>query len=209
MDPQTDWVRCQGRYALDFDGSNDKVQTLLPVLSGTGDFEIAAWVYPTSFAKYSPLGGNYGAGNLTGVQMVLNITTGALGVFVASGATFFGSILLSLNTWAFVSVCRKNGVAEVFVNGLSGGTAARSASIGTSRNWSIGQGPDYTGEEFAGLIAEQRVYSRALSAGERARLRSRSGIAFDLAPRKRSRVFTGGFKAAWAARKAQILGGGL
>lgn len=53
-----------------------------------------------------------------------------------------------------------------------------------------------------------RIYRRMLSIREVKMLGSRRGIAYDFAPRKRTRTLVG-FKAYWAARKAQILGGGL
>jgi hypothetical protein len=62
---------------------------------------------------------------------------------------------------------------------------------------------------FDGVLHDSAIYSRALSPYEVRLLASRPGIAYELAPRRRSRIFTSGFRAYWAARKAQIIGGGL
>lgn len=54
---------------------------------------------------------------------------------------------------------------------------------------------------------ESRVYSRNLSATEIRLVSSRPGIAYELAPRRKARLAA--FRAYWAARKAQIIGGGV
>ncbi len=201
MDPPTDWIRGRYGYAIDFDGGDDRLRFSFPMIGGTGDFTVVAWIYPTSFSKAGTVGGNYGLGDLTGIYCGFQQTTGRISLYINSGSTFISTVASTLNAWNFVVWTRKNGVAEMFVNGESSGTRTMSGSIGSSLFWAIGRGPDYSGEEFAGQIAEQIVYSRALTAGERKLLSVRPGIALTA-----KRSFLGG--STFNRRRRLLVGAG-
>jgi hypothetical protein len=206
MDPDTDWIVSGGHYSLDYDGSNDRVVFPSSIITGTGDFTITNHFRINTGSRFHTLQGNYSAANGTGIQFGV-FNTNRLFAFVASGSSLIGSTTLAVGTWYFGACVRREGVVTIFVNGTADASGTRSGSVGGSTVWRIGQGD--TGEDFAGRSNDCRVYDRALSTNELARLQSRIGIAYELAPRRRSRIFTGGFKAYWAARKAQLIGGGL
>src|SRR3990167_3235576 len=59
--------------ARSFNGTTDKVQMSAPLITGTGDFSISAWINPSSaqIGTYGYISGNYGLGNLGGIEWYL------------------------------------------------------------------------------------------------------------------------------------------
>jgi hypothetical protein len=64
-----------------------------------------------------------------------------------------------------------------------------------------------TTQRFAGSLSDMRIYNRQLSPQEIALLAMRPGIAYEMAPRRRSGL-SAGFRAHWV-RRSLIVGGGL
>lgn len=138
----------------------------VPVLSGTGDFTIAAWVNPLSVSgtvNEFYIAGNYGASNLTGVE--INGYNGKFGCYCSSGATFFSTVTFTAGVWTHVCATRVGGTVSLYLNGVFDSSATRAGSIGTSRNWCIGNGPDYTAG-WGGSVTEVAAWSRGITAGE-------------------------------------------
>lgn len=146
-------------------GGSSKVQTATPLITGTGDFSLEAWVYPTVSGGVDYIAGNYGYGNTTGIEFYKNTANNTLYAYVGN-QYIAGTIALNLNAWNHVVLTRTSGAGVLYVNGVAGGTGTISSSIGSGLNFTIGNGPDYTSEVFDGNIDEVRVYSRALSASE-------------------------------------------
>lgn len=218
MDAATDWVTSQGRYSLDFDAVNDFVQASACQIS-SGQVSACAWVNRRSGAPSNNNGTFIKMGTLDGdanstFALYWNAIQGWTWFIVTAANTL--SILRSTdafpeNTWMhFAGVGSPSGL-EIFINGRRVATGAGGAVKTSSQNINLGGGI-LSGSQnavFNGTQSDYMVFNRILSPSEIRTLAMRPGIAYDLAPRKRSRVFTGGFKAYWAARKAQILGGGL
>jgi hypothetical protein len=197
-----DWVPNQGRYALDFDGSNDYV-ILSKTITLTGRFSASFWIYLR---------------NIASLQMILEDYSSAMNLYVFSNMLRFGardngpienaSGTIAANTWLPVTVTMEPTQSVIYINGAV--NSVKAASLGSlpisiPRLFSRGASQFFPNC----LLSEMSIYNRTLSASEAALLATRRGIAYEFAPRRRSRIFTGGFRAYWADRKAQIIGGGL
>ncbi len=155
-----------GEYAtaMSFDGVDDKVSLSEPLLTGTTDFTLSAWVNRTSNAGVDYIMGNYGAGSCSnGIELYTN--QGHIDVYL--GATYVSSTgTLLTNRLYHIAATRKSGLVTIYVDGVSVYSQTAADSIGGSCNWTLGNGPNYTTEAFGGIIDDARVYRRALSAAE-------------------------------------------
>lgn len=214
MDTAGDWVPNQGRYALDFDGTDDYVDCGLgtaATLGTTTSFAVSLWA-------------NIRASANDGIFYIGNFASSA-GVFQFSTASNF--FVLRLNggaydkviafpswvnsAWAHFAISYNGANVALFRNGVAvpDFSGAFTQSLGFTGNRTIIAAYFSSGFTANAILDDVRVYNRALLPQQISLLTSRRGIAYELAPRLRSRIFAGGFKAYWAARKAQIIGGGL
>jgi len=153
-----------GAYEFNAGGRTaDKIMLPSALVSGTGDFTLSAQIYPAN-TTVGYIMGNYAPfNNSNGVE--LSLYQGKLNLQMQSSLASIGDILP--DTWTHVAATRTNGVVRLYINGVrddANGTLP--ASITGSRNFAIGNGPDYTYERFEGKIDEVRVFSRALSDAE-------------------------------------------
>lgn len=118
-----------------FDGTDDFLgvsQAVTNFYSGTGDWEMEAWVYPRSFSgpQYSCAIFNFGNGSTTDDLLLRAMptanasTTINLYVINSAGSPAIGNSgtssatnVLTLNSWAHVVANRISGVFNVWVNG--------------------------------------------------------------------------------------------
>jgi hypothetical protein len=67
-------------------------------------------------------------------------------------------------TWYHVGVRRLAGVVQLYINGVADGSpVSRTTSITGNLNFAIGNGPNYTSENFDGKIADVKAFNVALS----------------------------------------------
>ena len=153
------------RRARAFPNTTDKIQAQGPVLSGSTDFTLSAWVHrleSPSTACY--VAGNYGTGNSGGIEWFLS-SSGVWGIYLAGSVTTGSSV--NSGVWYHIVATRRGGSAiDLYQDGVLNSSGTLSGSIGTSRNWTIGNGPDYTSEDMDGYIDDVRVYNRTLNANE-------------------------------------------
>ena len=162
--------------AYNFTSATDKIQLAGPLVSGTGDFTLAAWIYPMSAASHVEyIMGNYGSGNSGGVEFYTS--SNRLGLSIGSAVTSSANSIQP-NTWYHAAATRRNGQVALYINAAQDGNGALASSITGSRNFAIGNGPDYTTEDFMGTIDEVQVFSKALSADEIRGLYNDSGLAY-------------------------------
>ena len=166
MDPGTDWVASEKGLALDFDGSNDYIQTAPArgLQGANSEVTFAAWVsvkagYHKLFDDLSGLNGViwYVAttGNLNGGQQI------ALG----GKYPMFSNTRLTANRWAFVSFSWKNPQVTFYLNGnvdgVTTGTNNPTFSVSQFR-WGGSGGLETTN----GNVGECCLWSRSLEASE-------------------------------------------
>lgn len=223
MVPDSDWVPGAGQYSLDFDGTNDHVvvpSSSLFATSGGANWSISGWAFIKSTAAVQTVVCR-GQNAMAQRDYILYYNGGANARFElqnSNGAIFptittaTGSV--AQNTWYHVAgTCDVSGNAVLYLNGFSKATGSLRTDVTTNNNRSVTFGAAFdaptTQYYLNGLLDDLRVYNRVITAAEVKTLAARRGIAYELAPRKVSRIFTGGFRAYWATRKAQIIGGGL
>jgi len=149
--------------ALNFSATNDKVQTSDPILSGTGDFTITAWVNRSVNGTVDYIAGNYGSGAyVTGIEFYV-LNSNKLCVFIDGSVV--STQLLNIDTWYHVAVTRTSGAIKLYVNGAQDGSGTLAGSI-SGGNLAIGNGPNYTTERFEGKIDEVKIYNYARTAAQ-------------------------------------------
>ncbi len=203
MEPSSDWTPSLGKYALDF-ATDDYVS--VPFIYSPMPFSVSLWAFSrnatTNQAVFS-IGASGSAnpffvinfrGDLSGDPVVAQMRGND--ALSNTWATFTG---YSINTWyhitaEFISASSR----QVFVNAVQGTADTTTHTIETLNQTAIGCLNRTTPGVFHnGGIDDVRLYSRLLSQKEKQALSSRRGIAYELAPRRRSRavVITSGFSA--------------
>ena len=148
---------------FDFDGTDDLVLTSDPVITGTGDFTLTAWINRATINTYDFICGNYSSPvNSSGIEFY-GTNTGEIRCYILGSVTT--STALVAGTWYHVGVRRLAGVVQLYINGVADGSpVSRTTSITGNLNFSIGNGPNYTSENFDGKIADVKAFDVALSA---------------------------------------------
>jgi hypothetical protein len=194
-----------------FDGVDDFAQANAAVPSGSFTVSLWARLGSTAVLSYRTAGnfnGSRGWGLYFSLSKVDWLIYGASGnIDTPEGNHPVNTVFHTACTYVFsgTSCTRTQYVSGIAVN-------SRTATVGSiaAANTFVqfGRYNNATTQRFAGSLSDMRIYNRQLSPQEIALLAMRPGIAYDLAPRRRSKGI-GGFRAYWAARKAQIIGGGL
>lgn len=170
-----------GLASRDFDGSD--YIALGGGLTFTSAFTVAAWVKSTSTSKVRTV-----AGNISTSTDICNfriaITNGnavTVGQFTTSGT--FRNVnggALPNNTWAHVCLTWDGDDLVMYVDGsattanYTGLTPDSSGLTGYIGRFTSGTG--VVNDRWIGLIADARIYSRAISAAEAANLAARTDI---------------------------------
>lgn len=218
MDAGTDWVSNQGRYTLDYDGMNDYClgHNAVPLSLASAAWTIATWIYIRTYQldnawnAYVVGSADFRAftfGLYNSRLSLIFSTTGSSWVAITTGAT-----TVSAGRWHHIAATRTAwGTHTVYLNGVPDGTLISAGGV-VLNNQILKVCAHYglvSNRHNNGFQDDTIAYNRDLPLRELRLLASRRGIAYELAPRRRSRIFTGGFKTIWAARKAQIIGGGV
>ena len=150
---------------FDFDGTDDLVLTSDPIITGTGDFTLTAWINRATVNGTDFICGNYGTGvgNVTGVEYY-GANNGGVRCYIG-GSNVISATTMVADTWYHVVVTRTSGTGQLYINGVADGAAVSiSASIVSGLNFAIGNGPNYASENFDGIIADVKAFDIALSA---------------------------------------------
>jgi hypothetical protein len=189
MDAAGDWVASSGRYALDFDGTNDySVSEARGIPSSTDRKAVCFWMYQRTrtSGNNSAVVELAAAGSTFTLQSALITGT----VYVCTDSVAFnliatGAEIPSLNVWNHICFTYNGTFLEYWLNGAyikatswPGSATITSIQIGRRSVGAVGY--------FDGQIDDVRVYNRVPSAQEIRTLATRRGIAYELAPRRRS-----------------------
>lgn len=216
MDPSTDWSVQSGKYGLDFDGSNDYVDLGL-ILGTRSQFTLSVWFQKTGSTRAYLLGRNTSGAGSQGVGFELYETVAYINYFGSNPVTDYAQFnwnSTGYHHWCLVfdgNQTTNGNKAKVYVDGVSQSltfagavpaTVTSDASLKLARrDWSVSHSLCQSDDV--------RVYERPLNDEEVQTLALRRGIAYELAPRRRSSVSVPGFRAAWVPRQRLIIGGGL
>lgn len=205
MDASSDWVVSGGKGALDFDGSNDSVG-----IPNSPSINVGASGSPCTysiwfFKRTSGISGPFFRGDAQYVY----VSGTSFAVSFGNGEFFVSGFVV--NTWQHL-LCTWDGntVARVFVNGNQVGSRTAAAG-GITYGQSIILGARLFGSTWYmdGLIDDFTIYNAALTASE-VREVYRRGRGYGIgASLHRSRRSASGFKAYWARRQSQLIGGGV
>jgi hypothetical protein len=207
MDAATDWVVNQGVINLDFDGSNDLVSRSVSLVPSSS-YSLVVWCRRTG-------SGGGGAGRimelgttnilLYGSASLLEFNVNGVGISSASSGLVTNDNRFYCAAATFSSV---SGSMQLYENGrlLASGSSTSPASIASIN---IGNRAD-AARAWSGGIADARLYNRAISQSEIRLLASRIGIAYELDRSSRYKAASApAFKAYWARRNSQLIGGGV
>ena len=123
-----------------FDGTGDTLTAPSGAsISGTGDFTVETWIYPTSIpSTYSIIVAGDTSNSLA--AFILNGTSGLSGA--ASGTISFGRTLvtpegntsntINWNAWNHLLISRVSGTLKLFINGVQGYSAANTTNYVSS-----------------------------------------------------------------------------
>lgn len=212
MVPADDWVISGGRYALDFDGTNDWVSVPDQSQRPT-ELTVSAWVYltaaPANFdSVFTAWGGTRGfILTMMGTSKIRMYVRGSVSVYVSADST----TTLSQNTWyhVFGRVSTNLQTVAVGVNGVQEASSAWSTDISYGAAGIAGQIGQYDGNGFGQFILDDiRLYQRLLSDNEAGLLSKRRGIAYEMEPHSRTVSQQAAFQAAWAHRRRLLIGAG-
>jgi len=185
----------QGRYAMNFDGTNRIIcgnpERLNP--SAGAPWSICCWVFRnTNTSSYEVCLSKRESSSNTDASYVLvfnntNISgTNKTFVFYSGGGATFSTTSVALTTWTHLACVSTASLTTYYMNGVTAGTSVSVVSTaGSSANFTIGANAGGT-EALSGKVDDARVYNRALSPQEIRTLATRRGIAYEMAPRRRS-----------------------
>ena len=224
MDAATDWVVTGGQYALDFDGTDDYVVTSRGVPVASAVLSVSLWIWrrdtPTTFPRLFDL-----SDGTHSVQAVFDMGSAGSGFLVTKHSQYQAGVtgtqwgfVPTLQTWEHIAITF-NGVTSttrVWRNGVEQ-TGAANNNIGAAAATNtlvFGVRRDLNAvTQLDGRLDDIAVYTRALSANEiqRLHLLGRGGM-YERRRRTLRRVGVeqgAAFKAYWARRNSQIIGGGV
>jgi hypothetical protein len=187
-----DWVG-DGRYALDFDGSNDYITAgnQAAYFQSTEPFYFACWVKINLFVSN---GGIFARanGNVQGYHMrTLSTSRIRWIVYNANGANFYGvdTSVLSTGVWYSIVGSFFNGVSRLWLNGIEQTTTLISGTVGSIAQdfpFEIGRFNDVYGSfRLAELVAAGAIASPVLAS--QFHQIGRGGM---LTPRRRRRAYS-------------------
>ena len=162
------WTTGKVGGALNFDGSNDRVDIGTTFDISALPFTISAWVNPTNYNYYRQILAKRDGWSASDMrfQFDLNKTTGNVRL-LRSGSAITFSYTPPVNVWTHLAVVAHSGGTDLYVNGVLRQHVSTVFSPGSdsAAATSIGNLPNGT-EPFVGGLDEIRVYNRALSAQE-------------------------------------------
>lgn len=153
-------LQTSAQTAMNFDGTNDYVQTTFPGISGNNDRSIEAWIKCPTVAGQMVIT-DFGTFLVTGGRFAFGLIDGYLRVEV-SGNGHTGTILLGDNQWHHVAVTYKQGGPTpytTYVDGVLADNFGLTVPLNTvnSVDMRIGVRTD-TLKYFNGSIDEVRVW---------------------------------------------------
>lgn len=202
MDAPTDWVRSQGQYCLDFDGTNDYVSVSSKPFEDNTRGAVSFWYKSNDLANYGSLV-NLSTSGSTSSEFRIDFRgddNDRIQVTVFNNPTIsytgFSTRSLSDTNWHHVVVVSNGSTLSVYLDGRVDTMASTGGSGTNSGQWfgsatnanqmTIGCLRRASNLLFLnGCVDDVRVYNRALSASEIALLARRRGIAFEPIPRHR------------------------
>ena len=180
MDLSARWGMIAGKRGLNFDGTDDYVS--ISNLTSMPTWSCCCWVYMPSagLSVYAGIvffkeGSNAGNG--------ITAVNGNIGCIRADSLVANSHYPNPTNRWAHVVATWDGTTRRIYVDGNIGTTGVADSGYGVTDS-RFGRGF----QAFNGWVDDVRIYNRVLSFNKIKLLGSRAGIAYDMAPRRRSSV---------------------
>lgn len=125
------------------------------VYAGGGNFTVEAWVYVTAYATNQNTICGTRLNGAAGWEFRIN-STGTVSFYYTGGTVAVTTSTVSLNTWTHVAAVKNNGTTTVYINGVSGGSAAQATATATTNAMYIGSGVG-ANSGFSGYIDDLRI----------------------------------------------------
>ncbi len=169
MDSATDWVIDDGRYVLDFDGSNDHILVgRPPSIDGIiFPFTISVWVKPTgSFIDFRNI---VFKGDSAGQFGIIVASTGVWECQFTTSSNVVGGTLV-LDEWFHIAYTLDDpGLAITYQNGLLQNSGTSRSNSAKTEDFTIGADTSNS-RFFEGRIDDCFIYDRVLNAAEISKL---------------------------------------
>ncbi len=184
--------------ALKFDGGDDSID-ISGALQSSLPFTFSAWVKTNNAGVNAILiqGNN---ANDTKVGIEVNGTNAHLRYQgTSSNENFAGTSVINDSEWHhIVGVFKSASDRELFVDGVSEATNTNTLALPTFNNLNIGFQEDQSpGNYFDGSIDDVRIYNRALSAGEIARMYNAGATSLGVSKRANKGSLQNGLVGHW------------
>jgi len=158
------------RYTLRFDGSDDYVGVPYDDSLAPQKLTVAVWVYPHDVTiDATPHFDHEGRGN-SGYALRQSTTDGAADFYVGDGSDWYvltSNAVMTNDRWYFVVGVFDGTNLYIYINGKQEGSRSANITRAThTGDFAIGRREEYADRYFDGLIAEVRIYNRALSEQE-------------------------------------------
>ena len=208
MDAPTDWVRSQGLYSLDFDGTNDYVGGFRNIQVAAG-LTISAWFKAGSTSKVRHsiyFGSTDQSPDIYAHIEQVSGTTYAPNLYLSNGYVGVGTSFTLDTAWHHYvwTLSADATTVRYYQDGKSLGSVANARTVTQDNlSGSIGGTPESVlttiGFTALGQIDDVARYSRELTAGEIRLLATRRGIAYEarrdifgaVTANRRRRILTG------------------
>jgi hypothetical protein len=228
MDPASDWVPSGGKLALDFDNSDDFISVgASQLLLADSGYSVTGWFNVRSTSSWRTIATKVNAGN-TNRQMFIGINggfgppTAGLSFFTnAAGNGSIGTSALVVNRWYFFAATHfgsSTTANELYVFSSEAGLESTTRFSGNGGVDSdsgvnpirIGRFTDSSPLTMDGAIDDLTIYNTALTPNEVAQV-YRLGRGYGVFPEPDfdEGFAAAGFKAYWARRQSQLIGGGV
>ena len=200
MDAPTDWVRSQGLYALDFDGTNDFISlgSRAGDLTETIPFTVSAWALArTTGSNRGLLSRDASSPYALSIRFNFGSTLNVL----CDGVEITGPTITT-DVWFHSVFTFATSLRRIYLNGVQSVESTASYTI-TANNDELRIGTDFNAASdrvWDGLIGEITIWNRALTAGEIQQLyrlgrggmfRARRDVVFGSTANRRRRLLTG------------------
>ncbi len=207
----TAWQTSGGKLAFLHDGTDDRVFSSSFQMSAMSDRNnsFSIWINPTTTNTITrpfglgEFGGSFGLRfNFQNLEFAFG-GTAVLSVAIAS-ATY-------ANRWTHICGVADASGARLFFDGVQVGTRSDTVSITKTNGLGIGYRFGVNSDFYSGFTDDFRVYSRTLTPPE-IRQMYIGGRGYGLLPerpRRRGKAAGAAFKAYWARRQSQLIGGGV
>ena len=154
----------QNRFTASFDGTNEYMETNVPIVTGIEAITLSGWLYltsaPSSYDQFIAIRGSTTAGT---ARMLGVATTGRL-TFNTFASQLVGTTALSTSTWYHIAATCNAGTAKVYLDGvLEASGSVTYSSVASGNTFTVARGG--TTEYAPAKIDDVAVWNEALGDG--------------------------------------------